>query len=157
MDLMVVMRRSDLDESSILIADVARMSRVRFDQRARKLGLTRPQWRALNCVRYNEGIQQRWIAEHMEVEPITVSRLIDGLERLGWVERRVDPADGRGRLVYLAQGAEPMLSQLRELSDMTEAEIFTGFTAEEIDVLKSLLLRARTNLSSATASISRQS
>jgi DNA-binding MarR family transcriptional regulator len=144
-----VTRRSDLDDVSILIADVARMSRVRFDQRVRKLGLTRPQWRTLNCIIYNEGIQQRLIAGRMEVEPITVSRLVDVLEKRGWVERRPDPDDRRGKLLYLTPAAGPLLARLRIYSDLTEAETFAGFSPAEMEQLKELVARARHNLSAA--------
>ena len=67
------------DSLGFLLADVSRLIRRRFDQRARLIGATRAQWKTLIVVMRNEGINQGGLAELLEVEPITLCRMIDRL------------------------------------------------------------------------------
>ena len=78
-----------------LLHDVARLLRVDADKRARAHGMTRAQWGILIWLERQPGISQKELSELLEVEPITVARLIDRLERRGMVERRPDPKDRR--------------------------------------------------------------
>ena len=136
------------DRVSILTATVARLTRVRFDQRARPLGLTRPQWQTLTCILFYEGSTVSQVAEMIEVEAITAGRLIDGLESMKLVERRLNAGDRRLRHIHLTPSAKPLIVQLRTLSTETEAELYTGLSDSDLDTLERLLNRVRTNLSS---------
>jgi len=135
------------DRTSILTATIARMTRVRFDQRARALGLTRPQWQTLNCIIFCEGATLTQIAEIIETEAITASRLADGLEAMGLVERRLDASDRRVRLIHLTPAAHPMIRQMRVLSDETEAELYAGVSSDDMDSLERILTAVHGNLS----------
>ena len=85
----------------ILLNDVARLMRTRFDRRARAQGMTRAQWFILARLSHHPGQSQNELAAVCEVEPITVGRLIDRLEARGLVERRPDPMDRRIRRLHL--------------------------------------------------------
>jgi MarR family transcriptional regulator for hemolysin len=76
-----------------LLHDVARLLRKRFEQRAKSHGLTRSQWQALAYLSKNEGIHQSGLAEILEIEPITLVRILDRLAERGLVERRPHPTD----------------------------------------------------------------
>src|SRR5207302_9486649 len=90
------MTRHELDSSfGFLLHDIARLMRKRFDQRARNLNLTRAQWQVVAHLARHEGINQAGLAEIIEIEPITLGRLIDRMEEAGWVERRPNPSDRR--------------------------------------------------------------
>src|SRR6201989_853323 len=78
-----------------LLHDVARLLRVDADKRARAHGMTRAQWGILIWLERQPGLSQKELAEFLEVEPITVARLVDRLEARGMVERRPDPRDRR--------------------------------------------------------------
>jgi hypothetical protein len=84
------------DSIGFLISDVSRLMRRRFDERARTIGVTRPQWRALTALSRHEGINQGQLADLLEVEPITLCRMVDRLEDAGHVERRRDPIAAPG-------------------------------------------------------------
>src|ERR1700722_9689780 len=100
------MTNSELDTSfGFLLHDIARLMRKRFDQRARSLGLTRAQWQVLAHLARHEGINQAGLAEILEIEAITVGRLVDRMEEAGWVERRAHPSDRRARLLYMTAKA----------------------------------------------------
>lgn len=114
------------DSLGFLISDISRLMRKRFDERARLIGATRPQWRTLAMLSRNEGINQGGLADLLEIEPITLCRMIDRLEEVGKVERRRDPDDRRAWRIYLTDKARPMLDQLRAIADELMAEALTG-------------------------------
>jgi len=95
-----------------LIYDVARIMRVRSDQQARARGMTRAQWVVLMWLKRSPGITQNELANLVEVEPISVARLIDRLEARGMVERRHDPKDRRVRRLHLTPEAQPYMAEV---------------------------------------------
>ncbi|MDA7946952.1 MAG: MarR family transcriptional regulator [Hyphomicrobiaceae bacterium] len=129
-----------------LMADVSRLLRKRFDQRARALGLTRAQWRVLAQLRRREGINQRDLAEILEIESITLVRHIDRLEAKGWVERRRDPADRRAWRLHLNAQVQPVLDKMREFSELTRMEALAGISEEESEELIDRLLQIKSNM-----------
>ena len=142
------MASQSLDRSfGFLLHDIARLMRKRYEQRARPLGLTRAQGQVLAHLQRHEGINQSGLAEVLEVEPITLARLIDRMEEAGLVERRDDPADRRAHRLYLTARAAPVLEQSRGVGDAVRAEAFAGIADEERERLVDVLLRVRANLS----------
>lgn len=98
-----------------LLHDVARLLRVEFDCRARAQGMTRAQWVILVWLDRQPGLSQKELADVLDVEPITVARLVDRLEARGMVERRADPADRRiWRLHLRPEAAAPVLAEIAE-------------------------------------------
>ncbi len=96
----------------VLLNDVARLVRIEADKRARAHGMTRAQWLILTRVEHTPGMSQRELAELLEVEPITVGRLVDRLETRGVVERRPDPQDRRIWRLHLLPEASQVLGPL---------------------------------------------
>lgn len=142
------MPQASLDRSfGFLLHDIARLLRKRFEQRARPLGLTRAHWQVLSYLQRCEGINQSGLAELLDLEPITVARLVDRMEEAGVVERRDDPADRRAHRLYLTERARPMLVRGRALADAVYADAFAGVADAERERLIDLLLRVRGNLS----------
>jgi MarR family transcriptional regulator, transcriptional regulator for hemolysin len=142
------MPHTDLDVSfGFLLHDIARLMRKRFDQRARGLGLTRAQWQVLAHLARHEGINQAGLAEILEIEPITLGRLIDRMEEAGWVERRPDPGDRRARLLYTTEKVAPVMERMRELAEATRNEALAGLDPAQRDALIDTLIQVRGNLS----------
>lgn len=94
------MENGGIDRLGFLIHDAARLLRKRFEKRGSQHGLSAAQWRLLVRVVKEEGIAQARLAEFLEIEPISVSRLIDRMEEAGWIERRADPRDRRIRTIF---------------------------------------------------------
>lgn len=138
--------RAMTDTLGFLISDVSRLMRRRFDERARLIGATRAQWKTLVALSRNEGINQGGLAELLEVEPITLCRMIDRLEESGLVERRRDPADRRAWQIFLTDAAKPVLEQLRAYADTMFDAAFDGLDAAGRTQLTAALERVRTNL-----------
>lgn len=132
-----------------LLHDVARLLRKRFEQHARDSGLTRSQWQVLAYLDQNAGIQQGALAELMDVEPITVGRLLDKLESCGLAERRPHATDRRIWQLYLTEKARPKLTELRALGEHTRAEAFGDIPQAERDQLLATLGQMKANLTAA--------
>lgn len=132
-----------------VLHDVARLLRKRFEQHARGLGLTRAQWQVLAKLAPNEGIQQGALAELLEIEPITLVRLLDRMASRNLIERRQHPTDRRIWLLHLTPEAHPLLERMRALGDLTRGEALDGIADEERERLLKTLLKMKTNLSDA--------
>lgn len=122
-----------------LVHDIARLLGRRFDLKARAFGLTRAQSRVLATLARQEGINQATLAERLDVEPITLVRLIDRLEAAGWVERRNNPADRRAYLLYLTEKAYPVLERIWTLAAENQEAAFAGLSDDDRDRLFRLL------------------
>jgi MarR family transcriptional regulator for hemolysin len=129
-----------------LLHDISRLLRKRFDRRAHTLGLTRAQWSAIIHLQRNEGITQTGLAEILEVEKITLARLIDRLEAAGWVERRPHPRDRRANCLYLTEQVYPVLDRMQALARETRSEALNGLSAEEQERLLDALVIIKHNL-----------
>jgi MarR family transcriptional regulator for hemolysin len=129
-----------------LLYDVARLMRTRADQRARRRGMTRAQWVILSWLERQSGISQSDLAGLVEVEPITVCRLIDRLEARGLVERRADPKDRRVRRLHLTAKAKPILDEIHAYRDELRQEVTEGISDAALKSQIETLLRMKSNL-----------
>ena len=102
-----------------LISDVARLMRTAFDRRVRGLGLTRSQWLVINRLHRWPGATQSELAEMLEVEKATAGRMVDRMEKKGWVVRRPDAADRRVNRLHLTAEADLIQMQLSDIADRT--------------------------------------
>lgn len=129
------------------LVETARLMRGHVDSRAREHGTTRSQWGVLSRLRRNEGMKQAELAEVLDIQPISVTRMIDRLAQQGLVERRPDPSDRRAYLLYLTgpgralvDGLDPVRQQIADhLLGGVEDEALTGVLA----VLGTIRERAR--------------
>ncbi len=129
-----------------LISDVARMMRTAFDRRVRALGLTRSQWLVINRLHRRPGATQSELAEMLEVEKATAGRMIDRMEKRGWVERRADTADRRVNRLYLTPEARLIEVRLAAIADSTVDDALSLLSADERNEFLSLTQRIKTRL-----------
>lgn len=134
-----------------LLNDVARFLRKRFEQNARGLGLTRSNWQVLVYLSRCEGIHQGGLAEILEIEPITLVRIVDKLEARGLIERRQHPKDRRAWQLYLTDQARPIVEEARRLGEMTRGEALAGIPEKDREQLMKTLLQMKKNLVEACA------
>jgi MarR family transcriptional regulator for hemolysin len=129
-----------------MLNDTARLLRRNFNRRVQSLGLTQAQWRLLARIAIDEGAKQAQLAEVLEMQPISVARLIDRMEAAGWVERRRDPTDRRAVNLYLTEKAQPILDELWQRAEETQSIALTGMSQSARDQLLRSLETVRTNL-----------
>lgn len=144
-------QRSKNREILFLISDVGRLLRTYADQKARQFGMTRAQWAVLLKLERHEGAQQSELADFLEIQPITLTRLVDRLCDNGLIERRPDPADRRAKLLYLTPAARPLLAQISKQVEEVAEEMLAGIEPQAIDTMLSELGIARENLKQAIA------
>lgn len=129
------------------IAETAHALRKAFDRRACGLGVTRAQWKVLFRLTREPGLRQIELADMLDVEPITLSRIVDRLEESGLLERVADPADRRAWRLHVTPKAKPLVEKLRALADEMTADAFAGVGAEDIETMRQVLVRVRENAS----------
>src|SRR6187549_3767188 len=129
-----------------LLADNSRLARRAFDERVRADGVTGPQARLLLTLDRIPGENQGHYAELLDVEPITLCRMVDRLEDAGLVERRADPDDRRARRLHLTAKSREKLERLRERLGLMVDEMLSGLSAPEREEFMRMLTMVRTNL-----------
>ncbi|MFV0280106.1 MAG: MarR family winged helix-turn-helix transcriptional regulator [Rhodoblastus sp.] len=134
-----------------LFNDTARLMRKRFEQRARHVGLTRAQWHALAYLARNEGIQQSALADLLELEPITLGRILDRLEAADLIERRRHAADRRVWLLHLKPKAHALMTDMFAIGEATRNEALAGIDEADRNALTRILVAVKANLGEACA------
>ena len=129
-----------------LVTDVTRLLRKHFDRRAVRFNLTRAQWRALKRLSHSEGMRQNELAEQLEMEPIAIGRVIDRLQKAGFVERRADPADRRAWRLYLTSRAHAVVDDMEQISTELFRHAQRGVSAADMRTMIDVLGRMKDNL-----------
>lgn len=133
------------------IAETAHALRRAYDRRAAELGVTRAQWRVLAWLTREPGLRQIDLAEKLDVEAITLCRIIDRLAEAGLVERQRDPDDRRAWRLVLTPKAKPVVAGLRGLATELAASAFAGLGDDGIEQMRASLKRIRGNLCGAAS------
>ena len=130
-----------------LLADNSRLARWAFDRQVREIGVTGPQARLLLNLNRRPGENQGFYAEQLEVEPITLCRMVDRLEEAGMVERRRDPADRRAWQLHLTAKSQKLVAKLQQSVDSLVDDMLCGLTSNERAEFVRLLKAVGANLS----------
>jgi|SRR5262245_33338770 len=133
-------------EFGFILNDVARLLRTCADQKARRFGMTRAQWAVLARLRRSEGLKQSELAEMLDLQPITLTRLLDRLCANGLIERRADPEDRRANRLFLMPAAGPLMEHLDQLGEELMATVLDGVDPSTVTVMLAALGRAKDNL-----------
>ncbi len=133
-------------EFAFLLSDVARNLRTYVDQEARKFGMTRAQWGVLFRLERSEGLKQSELADILDIQPITLTRLIDRLCDSGLIERRSDPSDRRAKRLFLTAAARPLLERLNALSTELLSPVLAGFDRAAAEDMTKQLAVIKENL-----------
>ena len=129
-----------------MLHDATRQLRKHFDRRATRLELTRAQWRALKATSRQEGLSQTELADYLDMEPIPVGRVIDRLEKTGFVERRADPTDRRRWRLYLTPKAHAVVGEMEDIATGLREDALRGVERDDLDALMRVLGRIKENL-----------
>ena len=122
-------RFATIENSPLSLNDVARMLRTYADHKAAQFGMTRAQWVVLVRLDRFEGLKQSELAEMLDLQPITLTRLLDKLCDSGLIERRADPNDRRAKRLFLTPAARPLLEQLGALGEELMATALAASSA----------------------------
>jgi len=129
-----------------LMQDVTRQMRTVFDRRATRFALTRAQWRALKTIRRHEGLSQAELADFLDMQPIPVGRVVDRLEKTGYIERRADPGDRRRWRLHLTAQAHAVVDEMEVIAAGLRNEALQGIERADFDTLLHVLDQIKNNL-----------
>ena len=135
--------------AGFLLTDSARLLRKLIDRRLQPLGLSRAQWSVLAILANHEGVSQSQISQELEIEKSTAGRLIDQVEKSGWIERRPIPGDRRLWSIHLTDQARQLLVEIERVILHAREEMLRGLTEEQQNTLTDLLRTLKANLSNA--------
>jgi len=133
-------------EYAFTIMDVARLIKTYADQRARQFGISRAQWAVLIRIDRTEGMKQSELAETLDLQPISLTRLLDRLAGSDLIERRPDPNDRRANRLYLKPAARPLLAQLAALGADMMSTVLEGLDDPTIERTLTELNHVKDNL-----------
>jgi DNA-binding MarR family transcriptional regulator len=129
------------------IGETAHALRKAFDRLAVGLGITRAQWKVLFKLTRRPGLRQVELADLLELEPITLCRIIDRLEEAALVERSRDPDDRRAWRLHVTPNAQPLIEKLQAVGAELVSEAFAGVDRDEIETMRKVLAQVRENVS----------
>src|SRR3982751_1061416 len=117
-------------------ADTAHTLRRAFDRRAAGLGATRAQWKVLLHLTRTPGLRQVDLAENLDIEPISLCRIIDRLQEAGLVERTRDPDDRRAWRLHVTAKAEPLVERLKAVAGGLVGQGFPGIDPHQMEMVR---------------------
>lgn len=138
--------RSTKREFAFMLHDVARLLRTFADHKAAQFGMTRAQWAVLVRLDRCEGLKQSELAEMLDLQPITLTRLLDKLSDSGLIERRADPTDRRAKRLYLTPAARPLIERLAVLGEEMMESALAGIEPAGIEQAVAQLAVVKENL-----------
>jgi MarR family transcriptional regulator for hemolysin len=133
-------------EIAFAFSDIARLLKTYADHRAAQFGMTRAKWAVLARLDRFEGLKQTDLADMLDLQPISLTRLLDGLADSGLIERRPDPDDRRAKRLYLTPAARPLLERLTSLGEDLMETVLAGLDRKDIDALLTSLGTIKENL-----------
>ncbi len=140
----------ELEPLDLLLGQVSRLHFVRAHTLLETIGLYRGQPPVLRALWEQEGLTHTALAERLHVTPATMTKMLQRMEKAGFLTRRPDPEDQRVSRVYLTKTGRAMRDRLQPIWRQMETETFAGFTPQERDAIRETLLRIRENLMQAT-------
>jgi len=127
------------------IGETAHALRKAFDRLAIGLGVTRAQWKVLFKLTRAPGLRQVELADLLELEPITLCRIVDRLEEAGWVERVRDPDDRRAWRLHVTTKAQPLVEKLQTVGAELVDRAFCDIDPKDIEITRRVLAQVREN------------
>ena len=141
------MKKENVERNfGFLVHDIARLMRMNYDRRVKRLGLTRSQWWVITNLYRNDGLTQSELAETLDIERASLGRLLDRLEANGWVRREPCRKDRRAKRVRLANEVGPVMREMRAIAAGLRRDAMSGFAREEQEAFVDVLLAIKSNL-----------
>jgi DNA-binding MarR family transcriptional regulator len=137
-------------EMDFLLANIGHLHHLRAHQLLESIGLYRGQPPVLFALWEQEGLTQTDLAERLKVAPATVTKMLQRMEKSGFIQRQPDAQDQRVTRVYLADAGRAVQNQVEEVWKTMEKDAFLNFDADELSLMRKLLMRVRDNLLNAT-------
>ena len=139
-------RQPEPESIDYLLAQICRLHHARAHALLEEIGLYRGQPPVLRALWEEEGRTHSELAARLYVQPATITKMIQRMERAGFVERREDPEDQRVSRVYLTEAGRAIREEVQQVWRVLEGETFEGFSLEERAVIRRFFCQIRDNL-----------
>jgi MarR family transcriptional regulator for hemolysin len=127
-------------EFGLLVARLSRRLRQSVDAEMRLIGLTEATWRPLIYLRsLGDGVRQKELATAMSIEGPSLVRLLDSLERRGFIERREDENDRRARGIYLTRTGRDLAVRAARIGNSLQTRLMAAVPAADLDICERVL------------------
>ena len=134
------------DSIDFCVAQVCRRHHARVHALMEDLGLFPGQPPVLFRLWEKDGRSQTELAELLRIKPATMTKMINRMEKTGFIRRETDPKDQRVSLVYLTEAGRAVQDDVQKTFERLNRELVAGFTPEEQVLLKRFLKKLRDNL-----------
>ncbi|MDR2022634.1 MAG: MarR family transcriptional regulator [Hungatella sp.] len=117
-----------------------------LEKRLNNFNITRSQWIALYYIKNNDMITQRQLADKMSLKEPSVVRLIDKMERYGWVNRISSNDDKRMKFLILTDSGKEIETAMLDVAEKFKSDVLNGISFEDLDVFKATLNKMLENI-----------
>jgi DNA-binding MarR family transcriptional regulator len=138
------------ESMDFLLANISHLHYTRAHQLLESIGLYRGQPPVLRALWEHEGFTQTELAERLRIRPATLTRMLQRMEKTGFIQRKADSVDQRVMRVYLSEAGRAIQGQVEGVWRKMEEETFANFSQEECAELHGFLRQMRENLLDAT-------
>ena len=129
-----------------VLSDLARLIRTVFDRRVRDIGMTRAQWLVLTRLYRRPGASQTELADMLESDRASAGRMIDRMEKSGWLERRADSVDRRVNRLFLTADARRLHARMWAIAEATVDDALSPLNAAERERFADMAARVKGQL-----------
>ena len=129
-----------------LLANICHLHHMRARQLFEAIGLHRGQPQVLLALWEQEGLTQTELAGRLKITPATVTKMLQRMEKTGFIQRKPDAQDQRVSRVHLTPAGRAIRRDVESVWKTMEAETFANFTVEERGLLRRFLLQMLENL-----------
>jgi DNA-binding MarR family transcriptional regulator len=134
------------DTMDSILAQICHLHHSRAHQLLEALGLYRGQPPVLRALWEQEGLTQKELAGKLQNTPATITKMLQRMEKAGFIQRKPDETDQRITRVYLTQAGQTVKGEVEAVWKQMEKETFQGFTGQELEALRGSMVRMRANL-----------
>lgn len=138
------------DTLDFQLARICHLHYTRVHQLLEALGLYRGQPGILHALWDKEGLTQTELAANLRNTPATVTRMLQRMEKAGFIYRTPDPSDQRVTRVYLTEAGWAVKVDVEKVFETIDQETFAGLSPQDRSALRQFFLRIRANLEQAT-------
>lgn len=128
------------------LVETSRLLRNYIDQRAKGRGTTRAQWIVLFRLRQQEGLSQVDLADVLELQPISLVRLLDRLVEAKLLERKPDPVDRRANRLFLTAKGRQLVDDLDSLRDAIATDVLSDISQTAIESTLETLIEMKARI-----------
>ncbi|MBU2699986.1 DNA-binding MarR family transcriptional regulator [Sporomusaceae bacterium BoRhaA] len=134
------------DSLGYIISTVARKVNQYFSVSFQSFDITSEQWAVLNKLAEQDGISQRQLSERTEKDPNNITKILDQLEKKGWIKRAANPQDRRSFLINITENGRLLIKQVAPLEERLMSSLYASLSVDEIALLRKILFKLNMNI-----------